>query len=145
MKRSGATHWISTCCSNPGEGRWTVVHLRLLHPGLALLLLLNENAKAEKGLRTGPIPHSGLEGWARRGPGGAAELQPGRQRRGILLRERNWTHCGEPGAKVPADPVVAELGHLTTPGAMAGLCHLGVGLILKQGFEHKVIIIISGY
>lgn len=145
MKRSGATHWISTLCSGPGEGRWTVAQLRLLHPGLALFLLLNENVKAETGLRTGPIPPSGQEGGARRWPGGVAELQPGRQRPWHSAEGEELGTLWGAGGKVPADPMVAELGHLTTPGAMAGLCRLGMGLILKQGFEHKVVIIISGY
>lgn len=28
-----------------------------------------------------------------------------------------------------------SLGFLTTPGAVTGLCHLGVGLILNQGLK----------
>lgn len=50
--------------------------LRLLHPGLALLLLLNENVKAEKGLATGPIPPLWTGGLGSEVAGGVAELQP---------------------------------------------------------------------
>lgn len=38
----------------------------------------------------------------------------------------------------------AELGFLDRTRGHGRLCHLGVGLILKQGFEHKVITIIPG-